>query len=105
EPTSSLQREDVDRLFGLIRQLAARGIAIIYISHFLEEVREIAGRYTILRDGHSVDRGTIAETSNDRLIAHMVGRAALTLAPPLPAGNSPCRGRDPPDAWRRDSGT
>ena len=86
EPTSSLQREDVDRLFGLIRQLAARGIAIIYISHFLEEVREIAGRYTILRDGRSVDRGTIAETSNDRLIAHMVGRAALTLAPPLRSG-------------------
>src|SRR5205085_1719106 len=43
EPTSSLQREDVDRLFALIRQLAARGIAVIYISHFLEEVREIAG--------------------------------------------------------------
>ena len=86
EPTSSLQREDVDRLFGLIRQLAARGIAIIYISHFLEEVREIAGRYTILRDGRSVDRGTIAETSNDRLIAHMVGRAALTLALPLRSG-------------------
>ena len=86
EPTSSLQREDVDRLFGLIRQLAARGIAIIYISHFLEEVREIAGRYTILRDGRSVDRGTIAETSNDRLIAHMVGRAALTLAPTLRSG-------------------
>jgi len=86
EPTSSLQREDVDRLFALIRQLAARGIAIIYISHFLEEVREIAGRYTILRDGRSVDRGTIAETSNDRLIAHMVGRATLTLAPPPPSG-------------------
>src|SRR5207237_2552058 len=59
EPTSSLQREDVDRLFALIRQLAARGIAIIYISHFLEEVREIAGRYTVLRDGRSVHGGRI----------------------------------------------
>src|SRR5205085_5169601 len=48
------------------------------ISHFLEEVREIAGRYTILRDGRSVDSGSIAGTSNDQLIAHMVGRAALT---------------------------
>jgi len=86
EPTSSLQREDVDRLFALIRQLAARGIAIIYISHFLEEVREIAGRYTVLRDGRSVHGGRIADTSNDQLIAHMVGRAALTPWPPLRSG-------------------
>jgi ribose transport system ATP-binding protein len=83
EPTSSLQREDVDRLFALIRQLAARGIAIVYISHFLEEVREIAGRYTILRDGRSVDGGSIADASNDQLIAHMVGRAT--------AGGPPAR--------------
>src|SRR5207245_7898750 len=50
EPTSSLQRADVERLFVLIRRLAARGVATIYISHFLGEVREIAGGYTILRD-------------------------------------------------------
>ena len=86
EPTSSLQREDVDRLFALIRQLATRGIAIIYISHFLEEVREIAAHYTILRDGRSVDGGSIADTSNDQLIAHMVGRATLTPWPPLRSG-------------------
>jgi len=86
EPTSSLQREDVDRLFALIRQLAARGIAIIYISHFLEEVREIASRYTVLRDGRSVHRGRITDTSNDQLIAHMVGRPALTPWPPLRSG-------------------
>ena len=83
EPTSSLQREDVDRLFTLIRQLASRGIAIIYISHFLEEVREIAGRYTVLRDGRSVASGMIGDTTNDQLIAHMVGRAALTPWPSL----------------------
>jgi ribose transport system ATP-binding protein len=81
EPTSSLQREDVDRLFALIRQLAARGIAIIYISHFLEEVREIAGSYTVLRDGRSVHSGRITDTSNDQLIAHMVGRAAAGAPP------------------------
>jgi ribose transport system ATP-binding protein len=86
EPTSSLQREDVDRLFALIRQLAARGIAIVYISHFLEEVREIAGRFTILRDGRSVHGGSIADASNDQLIAHMVGRATLTPAPPHGSG-------------------
>ncbi|HEV8265127.1 MAG TPA: sugar ABC transporter ATP-binding protein [Gemmatimonadales bacterium] len=74
EPTSSLQREDVDRLFALIRRLAAQGIAVIYISHFLEEVREIAGRYTVLRDGRSVDSGGIAAASTSHLITQMVGR-------------------------------
>jgi ribose transport system ATP-binding protein len=81
EPTSSLQGADVDRLFALIRRLAARGIAIIYISHFLEEVRQIADRFTVLRDGRSVGSGTIAGTSNDELIAKMVGRSAEGLFP------------------------
>src|SRR5437763_8265928 len=49
EPTSSLQRDDVERLFALIRKLKSDGMSIIYISHFLEEVREIADRFTILR--------------------------------------------------------
>src|SRR5439155_1529645 len=73
EPTSSLQRGEVDRLFALIRRLAARGLAVVYISHFLEEVREIADRYTVLRDGRSVDAGRLAGTSADHLIAQMVG--------------------------------
>jgi ribose transport system ATP-binding protein len=81
EPTSALQRADVDRLFAVIRQLAARGIAVIYISHFLEEVREIADRYTVLRDGTSVATGAIVEASNDQLIAHMVGRPVGGLFP------------------------
>jgi ribose transport system ATP-binding protein len=74
EPTSTLPADDVQRLFALIRRLAHEGIAIIYISHFLEEVREIAERYTVLRDGRSVDTGEFAATSIDRLIAQMVGR-------------------------------
>jgi len=74
EPTSRFQREDVDRLFALIRGLAAQGMAVIYISHFLEEVREIAGRYTVLRDGRSVDAGDIAGATSEHLIAQMVGR-------------------------------
>jgi len=81
EPTSSLQREDVDRLFGLIRRLAAQGIAVIYISHFLEEVRAIAERYTILRDGRSVDSGGIADTSTSHLITQMVGRPMTGVFP------------------------
>ncbi|AHG93145.1 ABC transporter related protein (plasmid) [Gemmatirosa kalamazoonensis] len=74
EPTSSFQRADVERLFALVRRLAARGIAVVYISHFLEEVREIADAYTVLRDGRSVDSGRIAEVTNERLVARMVGR-------------------------------
>jgi ribose transport system ATP-binding protein len=74
EPTSAFQRDDTERLFALIRALAARGIAVIYISHFLEEVREIAERYTVLRNGKSVDSGRIADASRHHLIAKMVGR-------------------------------
>jgi ribose transport system ATP-binding protein len=76
EPTSCLQGADVERLFDLVRRLASRGIAVVYISHFLEEVRRIADRYTVLRDGRSVGTGSIAETTNERLIAQMVGRPA-----------------------------
>jgi ribose transport system ATP-binding protein len=77
EPTSSLQRANVERLFHLIRQLRDRGIAVIYISHFLEEVREIADRYTVLRDGKSVSSGDLKSVSDDQLIAMMVGRAMV----------------------------
>ena len=89
EPTSSLQRANVERLFRLIGQLRDRGIAIIYISHFLEEVREIAGRYTVLRDGSTVGSGDLKSVTDDQLIAMMVGRewqpaeSRLYVAPAL----------------------
>ena len=81
EPTSSLQGADVERLFALVQRLTARGIAVIYISHFLEEVRQIADRYTVLRDGVSVSAGHIRDTTNERLISSMVGREASGLFP------------------------
>jgi ribose transport system ATP-binding protein len=81
EPTSSLQREDVKRLFTVIRRLRDEGIAVVYISHFLEELREIADRYTVLRDGRNVDMGSLAETPNPQLIASMVGREMGGLFP------------------------
>ena len=81
EPTSSLQREDVEHLFTLIRKLSSEGISVIYISHFLEEVRQISDRFTVLRDGHSVATGDIATTTDDELIAKMVGRAQQNLFP------------------------
>ena len=81
EPTSSLQREDVAHLFKLIRKLSAEGISVIYISHFLEEVRQISDRFTVLRDGRSVATGDIADVTDDELIAKMVGRAQQNLFP------------------------
>jgi ribose transport system ATP-binding protein len=81
EPTSSLQREDVVHLFTLIRKLSAEGISVIYISHFLEEVRQISDRFTVLRDGRSVASGEIANVTDDELIAKMVGRAQQNLFP------------------------
>ena len=81
EPTSSLQREDVVQLFSLIRRLQTEGISVIYISHFLEEVRQIADRYTVLRDGRTVATGEIATSTDDELISKMVGRSHQTLFP------------------------
>jgi ribose transport system ATP-binding protein len=82
EPTSSLQGADVDRLFALIRRLTARGIAVVYISHFLEEVRAIAERVTVLRDGRTVTTGAIDALTNEQIVAAMVGRPATDIFPP-----------------------
>src|ERR1700694_975471 len=81
EPTSSLQRMDVERLFEFIRKLRSSGISVIYISHFLEEVREIADTFTVLRDGQSVLSGAIQDVTNEKLIAAMVGRPVQDLFP------------------------
>ena len=88
EPTSSLQRDDVVNLFTLIRKLSSEGISVIYISHFLEEVRQIADRFTVLRDGRSVATGEIANTTDDELIAKMVGRAQQNLFPDRKSNNT-----------------
>lgn len=82
EPTSSLQQPDVERLFHLVRLLRDEGAAVIYISHFIEEVRRIADRYTVLRDGRSVATGALEAVSDADLITHMVGRQVGELYPP-----------------------
>ncbi|MBK8096501.1 MAG: sugar ABC transporter ATP-binding protein [Planctomycetes bacterium] len=81
EPTSSLGREDVQRLFLVISRLRAQGLAILYISHFLEEVRVIADRFTVLRDGCTVASGRLADTTDAALVAHMAGRSISELYP------------------------
>ena len=81
EPTSSLPRHDVEGLFEQIRKLKAAGITIIYISHFLEEIREIADTFTVLRDGKSVASGRIADVTDEYLVTKMVGRPLVDLFP------------------------
>ncbi|MDB5292074.1 MAG: sugar transporter [Phycisphaerales bacterium] len=81
EPTSSLTRTDVEHLFALIRRLKAQGLAIIYISHFLEEVQAVSDRFTVLRDGKSVGGGMTAGASVEWIIAMMVGRSVEDLYP------------------------
>ena len=63
EPTSSLAHADVERLFALIRRLKAQGLAIVYISHFIEEVKAISDRVVVLRDGATRRRATTADAS------------------------------------------
>jgi ribose transport system ATP-binding protein len=75
EPTSSLGEDDVARLFSTLSRLRERGLTVLYVSHFLEEVRRIADEYTILRDGKTVGRGKLVDASNETLIAAMAGRA------------------------------
>src|SRR5947209_6517291 len=84
EPTSSLTQADVRRLFALVRRLRERGVTVVYISHFLEEVEEIADRFTVLRDGRSVGGGAVREFSRDRIIELMVGRSLTEQFPHVP---------------------
>ncbi len=81
EPTSSLTQKDIESLFSLIRRLKAKGISVIYISHFLEEVQEISDRFTVLRDGETVGGGITSETKVSDIIALMVGRDVDDLYP------------------------
>jgi ribose transport system ATP-binding protein len=81
EPTSSLTQSDIRRLFDLVRRLRSTGHAIVYISHFLEEVKEISDRFTVLRDGRSVGGGTTADADTSRIVSMMVGRQVEDLYP------------------------
>jgi ribose transport system ATP-binding protein len=81
EPTSSLTERDAERLFAVINRLRSKGIAIVYISHFLEEVQRVAQRYTVLRDGRTVAGGLLSETTQTAIVAAMVGRDLTDLFP------------------------
>jgi ribose transport system ATP-binding protein len=81
EPTSSLTQADVQRLFALIEELKRQEMAVVYISHFLEEVKAVADRITVLRDGRTVGEGQADSLSIERIVALMVGREVRELYP------------------------
>ena len=81
EPTSSLTPNEVSLLFTVIRRLAALGIAVVYVSHKLDEVFEIADTVTVLRDGRHISTKPIGEHTNDTLIQDMIGRRIDNLFP------------------------
>lgn len=74
EPTAALTQPEVNRLFEQVRRLQAQGVAILYISHRLEEIRQIADRISVLRDGHLVATRPVSELPIDDVVRLMVGR-------------------------------
>ena len=81
EPTASLSDREVENLFRLIRELRSQGVGMIYISHRLEELSQIADRVTVLRDGSRVATLPMAEVSRSELIRLMVGRELAAVFP------------------------
>jgi ribose transport system ATP-binding protein len=82
EPTAALNNAEIAELFNIIRELKARGVGIVYISHKMDELREISDRVTVLRDGEYVATVPTATTSLDAIIGMMVGRTLMEVARP-----------------------
>ena len=83
EPSAALTDKELKKLFEIIRTLKARGVTVIYISHMLDEIFEIADRVTVLKDGRVVGTRAAAELTKDELVRMMVGRSIEDYYPPL----------------------
>ena len=81
EPTSSLDSTETDRLFGVIKELKAKGVAIIYISHRMEEIFEICDSVSVFRNGTYVNTRSLDGVTRDELISMMVGRDVKSVFP------------------------
>jgi ribose transport system ATP-binding protein len=85
EPSAVLDQKEVDNLFRVIRDLTAEGVAVVYISHRLEEIRQIGDRITVLKDGRTVATGlAVADTPTADIIRMMTGRSIEYVFPPRP---------------------
>ena len=93
EPTASLAKEEVDALFKVLKQLTARGVSIVYISHRMDEIYRICDRITILRDGKKIAVSLLSEISPQEIIAHITGRKDVEML--THEGNSVVRSSTP----------
>jgi ribose transport system ATP-binding protein len=84
EPTASLPAADCARLFDVLHTLRDRGHAIVYVSHRLDEVYQVADRFAVLRDGHLISQGLLADHGPDRIVHDIVGREPEGHRPPGP---------------------
>jgi ABC-type sugar transport system ATPase subunit len=82
EPTAALTDSEVQQLFAVIKRLSERGVSILYVSHRLAEVFQIADTYTVLRNGHKVAEGLVSETSITEIITSMSGKSIEQIFPP-----------------------
>jgi len=89
EPTAVFTKAEKDTLFQLVRSMRSEGIAIIFISHHIEEIFEIGDRITVLRDGVVASSGMVADYDHDTLVRHMVGRNIERVAKRRPGGERP----------------
>ncbi|MBO4395668.1 MAG: sugar ABC transporter ATP-binding protein [Eubacterium sp.] len=80
EPTSSLDESEVEKLFGLMRNLKAKGVGIIFVTHFLEQVYEVCDKITVLRDGQLVGEYVIEDLPRVQLVAKMLGKEMDDMA-------------------------
>lgn len=85
EPTSSLTDNEVEALFRIVRDIKTRGVSMIYISHKMAEIREIADDITIMRDGTYVGTWEVKDISDDEIVRQMVGRELTNVYPPQEA--------------------
>ncbi|MCP4418374.1 MAG: sugar ABC transporter ATP-binding protein [Chloroflexi bacterium] len=84
EPTAALTDAEIEDLFEFMRDLREKGVGIIYISHRLEELKQISDRVTVMRDGHYIDTVHTEEATTDQIINMMVGRTIYEATPELP---------------------
>jgi ribose transport system ATP-binding protein len=89
EPTAALSHEEVERLFSFVQRLRERGVAIIYITHRLDEVPRVADRVQVMRDGASVLEGAVADYRREDLVMAMVGMAVGDVKRPPPLEREP----------------
>jgi ribose transport system ATP-binding protein len=84
EPTAALTEAEIEELFRIIRQLRDKGVGIVYISHRLEELKQISDRITVMRDGHYIDTVPTPVATIDQIINMMVGRTIYEMSPEIP---------------------